>query len=151
MQTSTRAIRIILAEVYGGTHRDQKHIDAADKIYEAVTGKENPKRDPVGGWLQMSRDEEQRMKDVIEILHDFERGMKRSDDLAGNSIWQDFARGFVRRERDLGRSHKAWISWYMSKPERAEWAWKETPQTIKARWLMAFESVQKTVSGPAGI
>lgn len=138
MQTETRAIRVILAEVYGGKHNDQKHIDTADRIYEAVTGKQNPKRDPVAGWLGMSQDNEARMKEVTVILNDFERGLRRSDDLAGNSTWQDFARGFIRKERDLGRAYQTWITWYMGDPRRAEWAWKETPQSIKARWLMAF-------------
>lgn len=146
MQTDTRSIRVILAKHYGGKHSDQKHIEAADELYKEMTGRENPKRDPVAGWLSMSQDEEKRMREITEILHDFERGLKRSDDLAGRSEWQDFARGFVRKERDLGHNYQAWISWYMSDIRRAEWAWKETPQTIKARWLMAFET-----SAPAPI
>jgi len=145
MQSETRAIRVILAEVYGGKHNDQKHIDTADRIYEAVTGKQNPKRDPVSGWLGMSQAEEARMKEVTAILNDFEFVMRRKDDIAGNSTWQDFARGFVRKERDLGHDYHIWLSWYMSEPKRAEWAWKETPQTIKAKWLMAFPVQTTTI------
>lgn len=152
MQTSTRNIRVILAKHYGGKHSDPKHCEAADEIYKELTGKENPKRDPVAGWLGMSQEQEARMQEVTEILHNFERGLKRADDLASKSEWQDFARGFIRKERALGHSYLVWVDWYMSKPERAEWAWKETPQTIKARWLMAFEqSPARTTNGPAGV
>jgi hypothetical protein len=154
MQTNTRNIRTILAKAYGGKITDQKHCDVADLIYKELTGKENPKRDPVAGWLGMSQAEETRMHEITEILHDFEREFRRADDLAGSAIWQDFARMFVRKERDLGHHYKTWLNWFTHDPKRMEWAWKETPQSIKARWLMAWDSDDGKIKNsniPAGV
>jgi hypothetical protein len=138
MQTETRAIRVILAEVYGGKHSDPIHATTADRIYETVTGKKNPPRDIVAGWLEMGKAKEAEMLEVTEILHTFERELKRFDDIAGDSAWQDFARVFIRREIVKGHDYKTWLAWYRQKPERMEWAWKLTPKTIKAQWGQAF-------------
>jgi len=138
-QTETRAIRVILAEVYGGKHSDPKHCETADRIYTAITGKENPKRgDALGGWLTMGKAQQAKMEEITEILHTFERELLRHDDLAGDADWQDFARGFVRREMQAGHDYKIWLTWYRMKPERMEWAWKLNPKTIKAQWGQAF-------------
>ncbi len=96
--------------------------------------------DWVDGLLAMNGAKEKELSEVGEILQEFERQMKRRDDLAGDSAWQDFARGFVRKERAAGRDYRLFLNWYTSDPVRMNWAWKETPRSIKARWLMAFDS-----------
>jgi hypothetical protein len=140
MQTSTRKIRVILAEEFKTGHTDPTVIRCADRLYEEFTGKENPKRDLLGGWLGMEKEQQAAMNEVTEILHTFERELKRSDDLAGKESWRDFARGFVTKEAAKGHPYQTWLAWYRNDPKRMEWAWKETPESIKARWLIAFDT-----------
>jgi hypothetical protein len=152
MQTDTRGIRVIIAEVFGKKKDDPKVIECADKIYEAMTGRKNPARgDALAGWLEMGQAKTDEMREVTAILQTFERELRRSDELSGKANWQDFARGFVRREAAEGRSYQTWLTWFRSDPKRMEWAWKETPETIRARWLMAFEKPVNKERIPAGV
>ena len=149
MQTNTRKIRIILSEEFGLKHTDPIVIKCADRLYKELTGQDVPKKDALGGWLEMGQAKLSEMQEVTEILQTFERELRRKDDLAGNADWQDFARGFIRREIKIGHDFKVWLTWYRQDPMRMEWAWKVTPTTIKQRWLMAFDPVpsQKLPSG----
>ena len=104
------------------------------------TSNSKPSTDALGGWLGMHKEHEEAMLQITEIINEFERGLMRSDDLAGNSKWQDFVKTFVLREDKKGNSYKRWIEWFRSDPTRLQWAWKETPETIKARWLIAFST-----------
>jgi len=151
MQTDTRNIRVILAKAYGGKHSDKKHCDTADLIYKEITGKDNPKRDPLTGWLEMGQAKTAEMQEVTDILTTFERELRRRDDLAGKDTWRDFARGFVRKEQAAGKDYRRWLTWFCSDQKRMEWAWKETPESIRARWDMAFEKPVIKERVPAGV
>jgi len=95
----------------------------------------------------MGQEKEAEIIDVNEILQTFEREFKRHDDLSASVDWQDFARGFVRKEMKAGHDYRVWLNWFTSDIRRMEWAWKETPKTIRARWGMAFDNPKDTVSG----
>lgn len=151
MQTDTRGIRVIIAQTFNRKKDDPEVIDCADKIYEAMTGRKNPPRDVISGWLAMGQAKEAEMREITEILQEFERQFKRRDDISGDAAWQDFARGFVRKELAAGRSYKVWLNWFTSEPKRMEWAWKETPTSIRARWGMAFEKPITKERTPAGV
>lgn len=75
---------------------------------------------------------------ITDILHTFERDLKRSDDLAGNETWRSFAKNFVIPQMDKGHDYQVYLDWYCSDPRRMEWAWNEDTTTIKRRWLMAW-------------
>jgi hypothetical protein len=152
MQTETRAIRIILAETFGKKHNDPLIVACADRIYTELTGKKNPPRDSITGWLEMGQAKTAEMQEITEILQTFERELRRADELSSKDTWREFARGFVRKELAAGRNYKAWLVWFRSDPKRMEWAWKETPETIRARWMMAFTASYSTTQHlPSGV
>jgi hypothetical protein len=96
------------------------------------------KGDYLDGMLALSSPKQAEMEQVTFILQEFERQLRRRDDLPGQADWQDFARGFVRKELAAGHDYRSWLNWYTSDGMRMQWAWKETPKTIKAKWMMAF-------------
>lgn len=156
-KTKRTQLREAIAQAFGVPDDDGRVLAATDTILEIFTViRDRQERDTLGGWIALSAGKAEEMQAITAILQDFERDLKRSDDLAGNAIWQDFARGFVRREMSIGHSYKTWLNWFTSDPRRMEWAWKETPETIRARWLVAFDSNagrEKTSSRglPAGV
>lgn len=150
MQTQFRKTRSIIADAFSRKPDDPVVVECANQVVEFLTGKTPIQRkDVLDGWLKMDSVHEAEMKEVTEILHTFERELRRADDLAGSPDWQDFARGFIQRELTKGHDYHTWLKWYRTDPIRMEWAWKVTPATVRSRWLMAFDNIpaQKLPSG----
>jgi len=149
IKTKRTQLREAIAKAFDVQDTDSRVLMAVDLIttaFPVLTDRGDVKRDMLIGWGMMGAEETQRMEEIKLILQTFERELRRKDDLAGDADWQDFARGFVRREMKEGHDYHDWLNWYTKDAERLSWAWKETPKTIKARWLLAFDERKSTVA-----